>query len=184
MDGDNYRFISDIILDDSDQYKIYDQGEVCWTCTWVRVFGCFAPETTLLLANGEEKAISDIRKGDFVWNPVTEKAVEVEFVMESAEAEPLIEIVTINGKSLKVTQKHPIQTKAGLKVASDLKLGDSVEVSNGDFEQIVSVENLEVQNSQTVYNLMLNADSDDLDDHMVLADGVVAGDQYAQESLK
>ena len=170
---------------DANQYTVHsnDLSEICWTCAWVRVVGCFAPETTILLANGEEKAIKDIRKGDFVWNPVTEKSVEVDFVMESSEAEPLIEILTINGKSLKVTQKHPIKTKSGLKTAADLKVGDFVEVAN-DFEQIVSVENLEVKNSQTVYNLMLKADSDDLDDHMVLADGVVAGDQYAQDQLE
>ena len=88
------------------------------------------------MANGEEKAIKDIRKGDFVWNPVTEQSIEVSIVMESSEAEPLIEILTINGKSLKVTQKHPIKTKAGLKTADDLKVGDFVEVANDDFEQI------------------------------------------------
>ena len=64
------------------------------------------------MANGLEKAISEIRVGDKVWNQSLKKALRVEEVVKGPEKEDLY-VLGFGDKLVTVTTKHPFVTKNG-----------------------------------------------------------------------
>lgn len=160
----------------------------CWTCAPVRLGGCFVPETMIKLADGTEKAIEDLKAGDVVYNPVTKVNVAIKSILESAESDPIVSVVTQDG-SIEVTQSHPMVTDRGIVKASELYVGDRVLTESGEYFEVQNISELPVSYSQRVLNIILDSDSEDSNDHMVLADGIVTGDlivqrQLAEESIK
>ncbi len=156
------------------------QENVCWTCAALRLEGCFVPETKILMANGEEKEIQDIHAGEEVLNPVSGKIAKVKNVLESSESEAIVEIA-VGDKSVRVTQKHPVKTNDGVILARDVKTGDLLTL-NGTKAEVTKVKYLPIKSSQKVLNIRLEGD-DQLDNHMVLSDGIVTGDLTAQEII-
>lgn len=160
----------------------------CWTCAWTRFSGCFAPESQIMMSDGNQKAIQDVSAGEFVYNPVTGRDIKVEKVIESPENVPMIELRTVDSRILKVTQEHPISTDAGIVKANTLQAGDLIEVTDGSYAELESVRELSIEAGQRVLNLVLEGDSnltaDNIKDRMLLADGIITGDLLVQHFIK
>lgn len=161
--------------------KGVDKKTVCWTCAYYRVSGCFDPATKILLSDGSERAISDIKAGDSLMNPGGGAPHTVEQVIESFENPAMLK-VTSNGASVVVTQGHPMATKRGLVKAKDLLPTDLLLARDGSYYPLQGVEELPVQTKQRVLNVRI-ADQDGGDEHLIVADGIVTGDLTDQEEL-
>lgn len=154
-------------------------GNICLTCALVRSeSGCFAPGTKIRLADGTDKVIEDIAAGDEVLNPVTGKAVKVKSLVESPEAQPVIEIEFAGGK-IRVSQTHPMLTDQGIVPAFAVQAGMQLK-SDGELRAVQSAQELPLAFNQRVLNITLDAD-EDFDNHMLLADGVITGDLFVQQ---
>ena len=156
--------------------------QYCYTCAWVRVEGCFAPETKILLADGTERAIEDISAGDMVLNPNTGQAMRVRSLLESYEDKPLVEVV-YGGRALRVTSQHPMVTQRGVIPALSLLSSDSVQTSDGNLHAVEQVNILPLEPKQRVINLELDTDSQTFSDRYIVAEGMVTGDLRVQTLL-
>lgn len=175
-------------------------------------FGCFAPETKILMSDGSTKLITAVKVGDRVLNPITNEAMEVETTILGDEAKPLFQI-GYGTQSVEVTDGHPMMVgngvtegqsyamsraiapaalsnrdaqKAGgysVKRADEVKVGDLVLGADGIYHRVNTVRELPVREGQLVFNLRVRTDSTNPDDHMIVADGVVTGDHWLQESI-
>ena len=70
-----------------------------------------------------------------------------------------------------------------VKRANELKTGDRILSKDGKFREITVLQKLPVKSDQMVHNLMLDTDSTNPDDHMLIADGVITGDLFLQEQV-
>ena len=164
--------------------KNYDRyGRACWTCAYARLTGCFVPETLITMGNGSQKKIDEIKSGEEVLNPITGKGQKVKSILESNESEPIIEI-SAGGKTLKVTQKHPMYTGKDFIKASDVKVGTILMLSKNESVVVTAVKQLPVDPNQRVLNITLESDSESKEEHVVIADGLVTGDLLVQKQLK
>ena len=159
----------------------YDVTVIC-ACVRTGAHGCFAEGTMITLADRSLKRVEEIKKGDLVLNPVTGKPARVKLVVDAPEPYPLIKL-GYAGKSVRVTQTHPMLTASGLKKAKDLSLEDEVQGEDGLFHTLATIEQLPVEAGQYVFNFELEADSDAEAEHMLIADGMVTGDMVLQLKL-
>ena len=159
----------------------YDVTVIC-ACVRGGMHGCFAEGTMITLADHSLKRVEEIKKGDLVLNPVTGKPARVKLVVDAPEPYPLIKL-GYAGKSVRVTQTHPMLTVSGLKKAKDLSLEDEVQGEDGSFHKLATIEQLPVEAGQYVFNFELEADSDREAEHMLTADGIVTGDMVLQLKL-
>lgn len=144
--------------------------------------GCFAADTKIMMGDRTERAASEIRVGDLVWNPKLERPQAVKRVVRGPELVPMFSL-TIDGSKLLVTGGHPFLTQRGLQPAHKLAAGDRIM----DGASVSVVEAVEVQpadkaNPPVVWNFELEGGSSP-SEHYVLANGVMTGDLYLQESL-
>jgi hypothetical protein len=150
-----------------------------WACR--NSDGCFAKGTLIRMADGTEREISSLRRGDLVWNPITNRAAAVKRMTVGPEIKPMLR-VTVNGKTVDVTDGHPFMTSAGWKKTLELRVGDLVVSASGDLQPVDALVALPVGNEPPdVFNFALEGDG--ADDHFVLANGVVTGDLFMQESI-
>ena len=183
--------------------EVQDDGSiVCKTekIRYDRVNSCFDGETKILMSDKSFKPIKEILAGDMVWNPALNKAQEVTHVLVGPEKIPMIE-VGYGDTKVKITQTHPmvtLQDAAGLsnvalndataqksKVvkASQLREGDSILGADGKFHKIEQLRELPVDPKQVVYNFEVKADSDEISQHMIVAEGFITGDVRVQANL-
>lgn len=156
----------------------------CFLCANVRRSGgCYPPETLLLTAEGSTIRAADVSAGDMLRNPVTGSSVEVLQVIEGPEELPLIGI-SYNGGFIRISQDHPILTANGSKPARLVTLQDDLFDARGNKQPVTAIEVLPVDEGQRVINFILNSHSADESDHMLVADGVMAGDLILQWMLK
>lgn len=165
----------------------YDKNEPTHTCPFhnvlVRDSGCFAPGTSILLGDQRWTDVQNVRSGMWVWNPVRQQAYEVEKVVAGPEKIPLL-AMTYDDGNFKVTTKHPMVTKLGIKKAEDLTLQDEVLGIDGSFHQLKNIDEVRLADSENVWNFSVKADSDDIDAHMIVANGIVTGDLTTQTALE
>jgi len=167
-------------------------------CGCKRLTGCFAPGTRILMHDGSEKLIDEIAVGDLVWNPVAKRAVRVQYVIEGAEENELLEI-KLGDSSLTVSDKHPFPTLGGyqqaslgsapgaeieMKQARDLRPGDVLRLADGSARPITSIRRRPMEEGQYVINILLDTPSMEAADHMVAANGVATGDLVMQSRLE
>lgn len=145
-----------------------------------RTGGCFAPSTRLLMADGQEKPVSEISENDWVFNPHYQTGVRVRKVVKGPEKKALYEVVI--GKSrLEVTEDHPFFTERGWLQTVELKAGDKL-LGEGHGKMVVRVKPLAYRGPQEVWNFEL--DTDDPLAHVVVANGIPTGDLVTQLGLK
>ena len=145
--------------------------------------GCFDPEAKIQMADGSKVAIKFIRKGDKVYNPATKTAMTVATMIKGPEHNPMFLVAHKYGSTL-VTSKHPFLLKTGRVVmAKHLKAGDEVQDKNGNWQFLTTVERQAVKANQQVWNFTFETSSTKPADHMVVADGVAAGDLWLQKDL-
>ena len=155
---------------------------VLLACERTDEIGCFPYGTKIKLADGSEKLVQDIKKGDLIQNPVNGQAKTVKRIIESLEKLPLVELGYGKTK-VRVTRTHPVLTAAGMKRAIDLKLEDSVKGTDGSFHKLDLLNNVTVDGGVPVVNFELDADPAIDEQHLALADGVVVGDFTLQLKL-
>lgn len=145
--------------------------------------GCFEEKTKITMADGSEKLASDIRSGDMVWNPKTQKGQMIKKVIAGPEQWPLLEVKSA-GKSVIVTGEHPFLTKDGLKPAFQLTAADVLVEGSEEIqiEAVTTQERAAGEAAPNVWNFELLGSSDN-EDHYVLANGVMTGDLYLQQKL-
>lgn len=91
---------------------------------------CFPSGTKILMADGTEKVIERVRKGDRIWafddSELKGKKAIVNGVMSRVVNEELITIELEDGKALEMTSEHPVFTKRGWIEAGNLNEDDEV----------------------------------------------------------
>ena len=159
-----------------------DPSKICYTCAYIRTGGCFAPETLIQLADGTEVTVADLHAGDEILNPTTKKIVKVKSFIESYEDKPLVEI-TYLGKTLRVTDGHPMVTSKGIVKAITLKAGDILFDKSGKEVVIEKVQLGELDPSQRVINLIIESEEPSIENHILVSEGVQTGDYIAQKII-
>lgn len=123
--------------------------------------GCFIAGTPVLMADGSIKAIEDVMPGDMVltWNEETQQYDTGRVLNKILHQTYTIGRVTFaDGTVVEVTPGHPIYTENGWKTLDGeefplLKVGDKVLSTNGEYDEIVSIEFTTVDEPVNVYNI-------------------------------
>ncbi|SMF60274.1 Hint domain-containing protein [Pseudobacteriovorax antillogorgiicola] len=144
--------------------------------------GCFDPETKIRLADGKETVITELKKGDLVYNPITQRSYPVKRLIVGPERKPM-RVISYQGKQVKVTLNHPFPTRSGTKMARDLTLNDEIAIRPGIWGKIEVLKTLAPTDDQVVWNLELDG-PEDHQHHWVLANGVTSGDFKVQQDLE
>lgn len=168
------------------EFYAYDPN----TCAETKIFardkcGCFADKTRITLGDGKsEKAISEIRYSDRVWNPILKKSFAIRKITRGPEPVPMISIL-VDGKELIVTGKHPFPTHSGIKVAHILEEGEEIELADGRWTPIDSIKAVPPgKEAPVVWNIEIDAPNEDLNAHHVVANGVITGDLFIQTKME
>jgi hypothetical protein len=143
--------------------------------------GCFDESTHIRMADGTDKRITDLKKGDQVFNPATGRPATISKLVAGPEFKPLLH-VSVDGRLVKVTQTHPFMTRKGWVQARHLKKGDEVRTARNGYLPVSQMEWGET--GRLVVNLALEGSADQPELHYVLADGVVTGDLVIQNLLE
>lgn len=97
--------------------------------------GCIN-DTQIMIADGSKRRISDLRIGDIV---KTEGRYSKITNIYRGREESLIEIKTITGISIQLTNDHVVMSDNGWKEVSKLKVGDTL-CTDGGYDKIESTE--------------------------------------------
>jgi hypothetical protein len=146
-------------------------------------YGCFAAGTLITLADGRQQPIEYLMRSQKILNPLTGAANDVIAVTKGPEAKPLFN-VTVGASKVTVTENHPFLTEAGLKTAKELTTDDKIIDVDGSYDAVSALQTVAPAQDTVVYNLKLAVTSSDPKDHMILANGIVAGDLFIQEQLE
>lgn len=144
------------------------------------VWGCLAAGTAVLLADGSSVNVEDVVPGMSVAAGRDGRRLQVAETFIGREQDPLIRLSTGSGRTVLVTAEHPLVTDGGMKLARDLRLGDSVMTVAGA-EIIVATTN--ESHVGAVYNLALrtaDASAPPIEDATHFANGFLVGDHRAQ----
>jgi hypothetical protein len=155
-------------------FKVFPQVGFQW--------GCVIEGTPVALANGDNLPIEKLKAGDILIGK-SGQPVRVTAVTPGHDKQ-FIKLVSDSGDIVVVTRDHPILTKAGMRRARDLKIGDTVFGRNGPSAlREVRTENRE--KSANVYSLHLAAadggDIADTSERAFYAGAILVGDYVAQE---
>ena len=161
-----------------------------------------------MMGDHSDKPVSKIKRGDIVWNPVTGKPMKVKFASFGPEVIPMYELgfgkaaivvteghpmlVNNNAKegqsfemaelfapaSVSTLNRSEVPHGYTVKRADQLKVGDRVLGEDGKYYKLTVARTLPVKEGQNVFNIKLDTDSTNPDDHMVVADGIVTGDVW------
>ena len=116
-------------------------------------------------------------------NAKTGAAVKVGKVIEGPEALPLIRF-GFDGTTVTTSQAHPILTATGLKPANQLKKRDTVFDAQGNPHPVTILETLPIEEGQRVINVNLDTPSADVNERLIVSDGIITGDIVLQGLLK
>jgi hypothetical protein len=137
------------------------------------LWGCLAEGTLILMADGGEKRVEDMRIGDKVIVDHSGQTACVINTWKGAEKE----IIQINaaGVAFECSNAHPIRTVDGMKRAYKVSCGDYLVGPHGEHIKVTSVEH--VNEERRMYNV-------DLDNFGTLfANGFMIGDNGVQNSF-
>ena len=156
--------ISSYGIEHSDpSYKKINQIDIEW--------GCFAKGTAIIMADGTENRIEEIKTGERV---LTQNgSAEVTEVIRGQE-EKLICIATGSGNRLLITKDHPVLTEEGWKRANELSAADILLMRHG--RDVIKELHMQEYNGP-VYSIRI--DSEDA----LIAEGFYAGDFGQQNKI-
>ncbi|KAF7781331.1 hypothetical protein PRUB_b0515 [Pseudoalteromonas rubra] len=152
------------------------------------VYSCLAKGSLIMLANGKQVPIEQLSVGDTVlgasqFAPEQHIPLEIEDISVGVEAIPMVQLTTASGKTLLLTESHPVVTVSGLSTwANKVKKGDQIRTQSG-VEMVTDVE--EVKYNDNVYNLKLKrTDTDEKhvtgETFTMFANGLQVGDLAMQ----
>ncbi|WP_125717309.1 Hint domain-containing protein [Pseudoalteromonas rubra] len=152
------------------------------------VYSCLAKGSMITLANGKHLPIEHLSVGDTVlgasqFAPDQHMPLEIEDISVGVELIPMVKLTTASGKTLLLTESHPVVTVSGLSAwANKIKTGDQIRTESG-VEMITAIE--EVKYNDNVYNLKLKRAATD-ETHVtgetftMFANGLQVGDLAMQ----
>ncbi|WP_192962634.1 polymorphic toxin-type HINT domain-containing protein [Propionibacterium acidifaciens] len=124
--------------------------------TGIARYGCFTPDTPVLMADGSTKRIDQVQAGEQVLahNPATGQdepaTVEQTFTHEKV---PTLRVTTTSG-TVETTATHPFHVQGrGYTPASDLHEGDILHTPDGHTTTVVSIQ--ATGRTETVHNLAI-----------------------------
>ncbi len=162
------------------QVQMIDAVDGSWVCR--NLDGCFSKETKIRMADGTDKFIYELDKSDKIFNPKTGHSVGIRKLSVGPEFGEMFK-VTSGFDMIDVTREHPFLTTVGWKQAKDLQVGDELVLSFGATQKVTAKEMHKPATPPDVFNLHLDAPDGDTDEHFVLANGVITGDLFIQQSL-
>lgn len=160
--------------------------------------GCFASETIFTRGTGEEVTGFDVigvykkeneaqftvsSLDSFDSNSFTDRQINA--VAFGSENEESLAITTVFGKKITVSKAHPLVLGnyngklLAMKAAEEVKVGDYLIAKSGDPEQIARIDKVSYDGKMVNFNVV----SDKAENHVVEANGVMAGDQGWQDRL-
>lgn len=149
---------------------------------------CLAAGTKIQLADGREVPVESIQAGDKTFNPYhpDEAALTVVDTAKGFEAVPMVRIKDSVGRTLLMTEMHPIATvDRGMVQARKLRVGDKVQTRTGP-SKLVSVTREPF--SGKVHNLKVGSETESLklgsDQTVVYANGFLVGDGQIQQKYE
>lgn len=151
--------------------SILPKGEFCLehipqiTIKW----GCLAEGTEILMADGTQKIVENIRIGDLV---KTDGGIVKVTNMWSGKEEECLLVRADNGRELIMTKSHPVLTAEGWKQAGELICGDVLKTESGG-AAVCEIER--VPKTVTVYNPETGG-------KIIYANGFAVGDFTLQNS--
>ena len=89
-------------------------------------FGCFFDKNTLITTEKSTKKLTDLKLGELIKTETGFKKLIQKDTTEVGYPIYEIEVLTENGKKLRLTEDHPVKTNRGWKKAKDLKQNDMV----------------------------------------------------------
>ncbi|QTL37643.1 Hint domain-containing protein [Pseudoalteromonas viridis] len=152
------------------------------------VYSCLAEGSLITLPNGKQLPIEQLEVGDQVlgaseFTPANHLALTIEDISVGVETIPMVQLKTKSGKTLLLTESHPVVMQSGKAVwASKVEQGAQILTENG-LEMITHTE--EVEYTDKVYNLRLGRSKDDPDyqpgeSFSMFANGLQVGDLAMQ----
>ncbi|GMU06439.1 Hint domain-containing protein [Corallococcus caeni] len=146
---------------------------------------CLAEGTQIALAEGKPAAIESLKAGDHVTNPYNPSLT----IMDTAvgiETTPMVRIRDAAGRSLLMTEMHPIQAVArGMVQARDLRTGDLVMTRTGPSKL---TEVTREAFTGKVYNVKVGSQAEKAllgeDQTAVYANGFLVGDGQIQKKYE
>ncbi|MEG0016764.1 MAG: Hint domain-containing protein [Gordonibacter sp.] len=137
-------------------------------------WGCLEASMFVLMADGSQKQIDNIRVGDLVACETGHTVVSD--IIRGRESE-IIHLETEQGAGLRATRDHPIVTTEGLKCADEVVTGDTVMMAGGSREVIRF--HYPKDDGYEVCNLLLEGDSQHF-----FANGFAVGDNNVQGQMQ
>lgn len=95
------------------------------------LWGCVAADEAVRMADGSLRAIRDVAIDDRVRADAGGRALRVADVTRGHEPGPMVELLTVDGRCLRMTGAHPVMVPGGWALARDLARGDVVETEDG-----------------------------------------------------
>lgn len=149
---------------------------------------CLAEGTMVQMAGGDEAAIESITADSRVYSPYStaSSSLQVTDTAKGYEEPPMVRIESQSGKTLLMTEMHPVHVVGkGMVAAKDLREGDRVLTTEGPSELIrVAREKY----SGNVYNLKLGSETEKQslgeDQTAFYANGVLVGDGQIQSKYE
>lgn len=139
-------------------------------------WGCMAENTKILMADGSIRAIQHICIGDPIASGICGNMAVVTNVWRGFE-ENILGIMTESGERIQVTEGHPLFNGKQYVRASALRAGDAIQMAEGRMSSVKEV--TQESYKGIVYNLDLESGSDD---HSMVAEGFLVGDNCVQNS--
>jgi RHS repeat-associated protein len=134
---------------------------------------CFLAGTKIIMSDGTQKYIEDIKQGDFVASYDEKKLTKVSAkVTAMFDGESTKEYLLINGM-LKVTSNHRFYSQGEWKEIGNMKEGDVLLDEKFNEVKIGKIEKIESQNSIQVYNLEVEGE------HNYYANGLLVHNKFS-----
>ncbi len=152
------------------------QGNVYKAQKIYMLWGCIARDSRILMADGTERMIQDIRIGESVMLENLETGI-VENVWKGIEKEPLVCFETAD-RSLQCTGLHPIKTNHGIKCAQDIQMEDCLINAEGREVKLINIYPVMIEE---VYNLDIrNEKTNKAEGSLMICEGFLVGDNIMQ----
>lgn len=158
------------------QYYLTNDGMTAYIPPINIRWGCFARETRITMGNGDKKPVERISSGDVLFTTTGTSKVKTVY---AGREQKLLCICTEGGRSLKVTHSHPVVLACGNTVpAREIHPGYDIMTGNGGSDKVRWI--YEEDYNDIVYNFEFT----DGKEHVVEANGILAGEFISQNSCK
>lgn len=145
------------------------------------LYGCLAEGTLVTMADETRRPIESVRVGEVIRSNEKRIPLTVDNYTKGYEKTPMVSITTTSGRSLLLTEGHPVITTAGAKLASKLRVGDVVITDTGE-AKLVKVERQQFNGN--VWNLDVGRPTDRVQltdtNTTFYANGILVGDRQMQ----